>query len=176
MADRSAHDVVIRTALDSAGVSYERTAEGSFLVSIPGEHRLKTMTWFVAGQHALLVEAFFMRKPDENAGAFYQWLMGRNSRLYGVAFSCDRIGDVYLVGRLSLDSISEAEIDKLLGSVLEAADGCFNPALEIGFASSIRREWEWRAKRGESTRNLEAFARFADPERGSASGPSAAVE
>jgi hypothetical protein len=37
--------------------------------------------------------------------------------------------------------------------------------LEIGFGSSIRREWDWRVKRGESLRNLEAFAAFADPAR-----------
>jgi hypothetical protein len=37
--------------------------------------------------------------------------------------------------------------------------------LELGFAESIKREWDWRVKRGESLRNLQAFARFADPER-----------
>ena len=37
--------------------------------------------------------------------------------------------------------------------------------LEIGFGTSIRREWDWRVKRGESLRNLEAFAAFADPRR-----------
>ncbi|MGZ4638313.1 MAG: YbjN domain-containing protein, partial [Actinomycetes bacterium] len=29
--------------------------------------------------------------------------------------------------------------------------------LELGFASSIRKEWEWRVAKGESTANLEAF-------------------
>jgi hypothetical protein len=37
--------------------------------------------------------------------------------------------------------------------------------LEIGFGTSIKREWDWRVKRGESLRNLEAFAAFADPTR-----------
>jgi hypothetical protein len=41
--------------------------------------------------------------------------------------------------------------------VLTQADGSFNTILELGFASSIRKEWEWRQLRGESTRNLEAF-------------------
>jgi hypothetical protein len=45
----------------------------------------------------------------------------------------------------------------LLGSVLSYADESFNAILELGFASSIRKEWEWRRLRGESTRNLEAF-------------------
>jgi hypothetical protein len=46
--------------------------------------------------------------------------------------------------------------------------------LEIGFGTSIRREWEWRVKRGESLRNLEAFAAFAtSPSPGS--GPDGAT-
>ena len=45
------------------------------------------------------------------------------------------------------------------------ADDFFDPLLEIGFAGSIRREWAWRQKRGESTANLKAFARFAQPEQ-----------
>jgi hypothetical protein len=49
-------------------------------------------------------------------------------------------------------------VDRLLGQVLEAADGGFNTLLELGFASAIRREYEWRVSRGESTRNLDAFA------------------
>jgi hypothetical protein len=53
--------------------------------------------------------------------------------------------------------VTPEEIDRLLGSILEAADGSFNTLLELGFASAIRREYEWRVSRGESTRNLDAF-------------------
>lgn len=48
-------------------------------------------------------------------------------------------------------------LDGLLGEVLTASDSSFNRILELGFAESIRREWAWRLRRGESTRNLEAF-------------------
>ena len=33
----------------------------------------------------------------------------------------------------------------------------FNTLLELGFASSIRKEWAWRLARGESLKNLQAF-------------------
>ena len=56
------------------------------------------------------------------------------------------------------------EVDRVLGSVLQYADEAFDPLLEIGFAGSIRREWAWREKNGESTANLQAFARFAAPD------------
>ena len=72
----------------------------------------------------------------------------------------DRQGDVYLTGRLPLAAVSAEEIDRVLGCVLSYSDDNFNSALAIGFESSIRREWAWRIKRGESTANLIAFAQF----------------
>lgn len=165
VASREILDGVITETLDERGLDYERPREGAFLVRLPGEHKLATMCWLVVGDHSLLVEAFVIRQPDENHAEFYRFLLARNAGMYGVAFSVDSLGDVYLVGRHALDAVTPDEIDRLLGSVLTYADGTFDKALEIGFASSIRREWEWRQKRGESTANLRAFARFADPDR-----------
>jgi hypothetical protein len=154
----------IRAALDEGGLEYEQPEPNAFFVTLPGQHKLATNCWLVAGQHALLVEAFVVRRPDENLEEFQRFLLRRNSRMYGVAFSTDQAGDVYLVGRLPLHSVTPEEVDRLLGSVLQYADESFDTLLEIGFASSIRREWEWRQKRGESTANLQAFARFAQPD------------
>ena len=155
----------IRAALDVAGLSYTAPGDGQFFITLPGSHKLATMCWLVVGQHAVLVEAFVCRKPDENHIEFQGFLLRRNARMYGVAFSTDKAGDVYLVGRRPLAGLDEAEVDRLLGSVLTYADESFDTLLEIGFVSSIRREWAWRAKNGESTANLAAFARFADPAR-----------
>ncbi len=156
----------IRAALDEAGLAYESHGEGQFFVTLPGTHKLATHCWLVVGRHALLVEAFVCRRPDENAEEFLRFLLRRNARTYGVSFAVDAVGDVYLVGRLPLHAVTVDEVDRLLGCVLSYADDSFDTLLEIGFAGSIRREWEWRNKRGESTANLRAFARFADPERG----------
>ncbi|GAA1945602.1 hypothetical protein GCM10009798_00740 [Nocardioides panacihumi] len=109
------------------------------------------------GRHALGVHAFVCRRPDENFEAVYRWLLEKNLRLYGVAFALDHHGDIYLDGRLPLSAVTPHELDRLLGSVLTYADESFNTILELGFATSIRKEWEWRNLRGESTKNLEAF-------------------
>jgi hypothetical protein len=116
------------------------------------------MTWLIAGEHSLQVEAFFCRQPDENHAAFYRFLLERNGRLFGVHFAVDRTGDVYLTGRLPLAAITDDEIDRLLGCVLTYSDESFNEALKLGFGSAIRREWAWREKRGESLANLLPFA------------------
>jgi hypothetical protein len=158
------HDT-IAAALDEAELTYDSPGDGQFFVTLPGTHKLATHCWLVAGRHALLVEAFVCRKPDENVEQFHRFLLRRNARLYAVAFSVDEAGDVYLVGRLPLHAVTAEEVDRLLGSVLQYADESFDRLLEIGFAGSIRREWQWRHKNGMPTANLQAFARFADPDR-----------
>lgn len=144
-------DALIRETLDGLGLEYERVEEGAFLVKLAGQHKLATMTWLVVGDHTLLVEAFFMRRPESNEGGTYGFLMQRNARTYGVHFSCDRLGDVYLVGHVPLHAVDADEVDRLLGSVLEYADTSFDAALRLGFAESIKREEEWRAKQAAQT-------------------------
>ncbi len=150
----------LQAALDSLAVSYTSPDPGSFLVRLPGQHKLATMAWLIAGRHSLHVEAFFCRKPDENEAEFYRFLLARNARMYGVHFAVDQVGDVYLVGRQPLESISVHEVDRLLGCLLSYADEIFDQALMVGFASAIRKEYAWRVKRGESLANLRAFARL----------------
>ncbi|MGH3499372.1 MAG: YbjN domain-containing protein [Nocardioidaceae bacterium] len=147
----------IRQALADTDVEVSEPRDGVFLFDLPGVRKLATPCQLVIGDHAVACHAFVCRNPDENHEVVYRWLLSRNLRLYGVAFAIDHNGDIYLDGRMALESVTEAELDRLLGSVLEYADGSFNTILELGFASSIRKEWEWRVKRGESTRNLEAF-------------------
>ena len=153
---------VVESALKAADVSFDEPRPGAFLVKLPGQHKLATMTWLIIGDQALHVEAFFCRQPDENHAAFYRFLLERGGRMFGVHFALDETGDVYLVGRLPLASISPDEIDRILGCVLEYSDSTFDQALMLGFASAIRKERAWRIKRGESLANLQAFARLAD--------------
>jgi hypothetical protein len=154
---------VVRRTLDERELEYEEAEPGAFLVKLPGSHKLATMTWLVVGDHSLHVEAFFCRKPDENEVGLYRWLLERNARMFAVSFAIDNVGDVYLTGRLPLSSVTTEDLDRVLGSVLTYSDEWFDTALELGFKSSIQKEWDWRVKRGESLRNLEAFAHFADP-------------
>ncbi|HEV2450372.1 MAG TPA: YbjN domain-containing protein [Streptosporangiaceae bacterium] len=154
---------IIQNALTELGLSYENPRPGAFLVRLEGQRKLATMTWLIAGTHSLQVEAFFCRQPDENHAQFYRFLLERGARMYGVHFALDPVGDVYLAGRLPLECVTPDEVDRLLGCVLSYSDDNFNTALELGFGSSIRREWAWRVKRGERLDNLRAFERFASP-------------
>jgi hypothetical protein len=163
--ERSGATGTVREVLKSSELEWEEPSAGTFVVSLPGAHKLATTCSLVVGAHTLSANAFVARRPDENHEAVYRWLLERNTRTYLVSFALDRLGDIYLVGRLPLAAVTAEEVDRLLGAVLDSADSSFDPLLELGFATAIRKEWAWRRKRGESVANLQAFARFADPDR-----------
>ena len=146
----------IREALEDLGLPWQEKA-GAFTVTLPGENKLQIECALVLDAHSLQIRAFVARHPDENHLEVYRWLLERNLKTYVVAFSVDHQGDIHLTGRISREAVTPAEVDRLLGAVAEAADSSFNSILELGFASAIRKEWQWRLDRGESTHNLAAF-------------------
>ncbi|MEU9442369.1 YbjN domain-containing protein [Streptomyces sp. NPDC048304] len=157
MADVEKAGQVLEGVLRDAELEWESPEPGNYVVKLPGTRKLSTTVSFLVGRHSLSLNAFVIRHPDENEAGVHRWLLERNLKLYGVSYAVDRLGDVYVTARLPLASVTPDAIDRLLGQVLEAADGAFNTLLELGFASSIRKEYAWRMSRGESTRNLDAF-------------------
>ena len=155
MASRTA---VIEEFIASHDIDAEQSGPQTFLITLPGEKKLVTHCALVVGEHSLSINAFVIRKPDENIEAVYSYLLSKNASMYSVAFAINELGDIYLVGRLPLTSVTEQELDRVLGAVLQYSDSSFNPLLELGFSSAIRREWAWRVSRGESLANLAAFA------------------
>lgn len=155
---------IIEQTLGEAELEWQSPERGSFVVTLPGTRKLSTTLSIRVGKHALSLTAFVIRHPDENHDAVHRWLLERNLRLYGVSYAIDSLGDIYLTGKLPLSAVTPQELDRLLGSVLENADGSFNTLLELGFASAIRKEYAWRVSRGESTRNLDAFTHLTKPQ------------
>ncbi len=152
----------VRDALVALDLAWAEPQPGVFTVTLPGTRKLQTDCGLQVGEHALSVRAFVARRPDENHAEVYRWLLQRNLKLSQVAFSLDALGDIYLTGRIPVESVTDAAVDQLLGIVADAADTSFNTILELGFATSIRAEWAWRTARGESTANLAAFAHLTD--------------
>lgn len=152
----------IQGLLKSLGEQLERLgvehgiADNAVVVVLPGKKKLKTVVGLIPAPDSLRVEAFVCRAVEENHEAVYKWLLQRNRRLFGIGYTIDAAGDIYLVGQLPAQ-LSDDDLDRLLGQLLETADGDFNQILERGFASAIKREWEWRVDRGENLANLEQF-------------------
>lgn len=146
----------VATWVEESGLDWESRGD-TFIITLPGEHKLKTTCAVSVGEHALSINAFVARHVDENHALVYDWLLKRNRRLFAVAYALDHLGDVYLVGKLPLAGITVDEVDRLMGTVAAEADGSFNTILELGFRSAIVKEWRWRLARDEPTHNLAAF-------------------
>jgi hypothetical protein len=149
---------VVEAYLAESDIPWEAGArDGEFVLTLPGEKKLKTVASLVATESSLSVSAFVIRNPDENHEQFYRYLLRKNLKLPGLAYAVDKSGDVYVTGRIPAAGVDADYLDQLLGALLQAADTHFNELLAIGFLSSMKKEWAWRVSRGESTRNLEAF-------------------
>lgn len=156
------HSLIKQFLVDSQ-LEWEGGArDGEYIVTLPGECKLRTVTSLLVGAKALTTTAFVIRHPDENTANFYAHLLRRNLKMASVAYSIDGTGDVYVGGRVPLAGVDATYLDDVLGAVLDAADAPFNDLLVLGFLSSMQREWDWRVKRGEPTHNLEAFRHLLD--------------
>lgn len=90
---------VIQNALEVSQLKYSQHprpggAPPALIVELPGERKLKINTILSVGEHSVRVEAFVCRKPDENREDVYRFLLRRNRRLYGVAYTLDNVGDI----------------------------------------------------------------------------------
>ena len=168
MTERATLAATVEAYLRESAHDWEHgTRDDEYVVTLPGEKKLKTVASVVVSDTALSVSAFVIRNPDENHDEVYRFLLRRNLRLPGLAYAVDTSGDIFVTGRIPAAGVDAETLDQLLGVVLTAADEPFNELLVMGFLSSMRKEWEWRVSRGESLRNLEAFrhilARPGDP-------------
>lgn len=148
---------ILRESLADANIQHELLDDSTLLVTVPGEKKLYTNVIFKVSEKTLSINAFVIRKPDQNAEKVHDWLLRHNAANYLLSYAINELGDIYLVGRLPIALVSKDEIDRILGAIHEYCDASFNILLELGFADAIRREWAWRLSRGESVANLEAF-------------------
>ena len=153
----SNHLEILRESFADANIQHELLDDSTILVTVPGEKKLYTNVIFKVSEKTLSINAFVIRKPDQNAEKVHDWLLRHNAANYLLSYAINELGDVYLVGRLPIALVSRDEIDRILGAIHEYCDASFNILLELGFADAIRREWAWRLSRGESVANLEAF-------------------
>ena len=109
--------------------------ERRWYVRLNGEEKSSFTIWFTLGQRTLHYETYVMPAPEENHAAFYEHLLRRNLKLFGVAFAVGAEDAVFLVGQLPNAAVDHDELDRILGSLYAHVEQFFRPALRIGFAS-----------------------------------------
>lgn len=116
----------------------ESGAERWFL-RLQGEEKGVFSVWWTLGQRTLHVETYMLPAPEENRAEVFEFLLRRNAGIYGAAFAIGEEDAVYLVGRLPVEGLSDAELDRMLGTMWEWVERSFGPALHLGFESRFRR-------------------------------------
>ncbi len=110
-------------------------AERRWYVRVLGEDKDTYTVWFTLGQRTLQYETFVMPAAEENHAAFFEHLLRRNQKLYGLAFCVGAEDAVFLTGQLGNDALDHDELDRILGTIYATVELCFRAALRIGFAS-----------------------------------------
>jgi hypothetical protein len=74
-------DPVIEGVLRDGELVHDHPAPGRWMVELPGTRKLKTACGLIVGAHALRVEAFVCRQPDENREQLWTYLLQHNARM-----------------------------------------------------------------------------------------------
>jgi hypothetical protein len=133
---RSTNSAIV--AIDHA--EPEPAFRSRWYVRMAGESKEFTTIWITLGQRTLRYETYVMPAPEENALELFDNLLRRNDRLIGAHFSIGAEDAVFLRGDLPLSALSEAELDRIVGSTYAYVEQSFRPLLRIGFASRFRDE------------------------------------
>lgn len=121
-----------------AAVERDATSEPRWFIRVNGEEKSVFSVWFMLRQRSLFVETYVLPAPEENQAAVYEYLLRRNLRIFGMSFAIGEEDAVYLTGEIHNRDITDAELDRLLGTAYLLTEQCFRPAMRLGFASKFK--------------------------------------
>jgi hypothetical protein len=102
-------------------------------VRVHGEEKDVFSIWFDLHQRTLRYETYVLPAPIADPAGLYEFLLRRNLDQYGAAFAIGAEDAIYLVGRLPLEAVSEAELDRILGSLWFYTERSFRAAVRFAF-------------------------------------------
>jgi putative sensory transduction regulator len=92
-----------------------------------------TTIYFDLHERTLRYEVYFLPDPPANHLELYRYLLRRNHTMYGARFSIGPDGDIYLVGRVALEHLTVAELDRITGELYALVETWFQPVIGIAF-------------------------------------------
>ena len=112
--------------------------ECRWYVRMRGEAKEYITVWLALGQRTLRYECYVMPAPEENHAAVYEQALRRNDRLVGAQFGLG-VGDgLFLRGDLPLAALTEAELDRVIGSLYAYVEQSFPSLIRLGYASRFQ--------------------------------------
>ena len=109
--------------------------ERRWYVRVLGEEKDVWTAWWTLNQRTFRYETFLMPAPEENEKEFYEHLLIRNRDLTGMNLEIGDEHAVFLAGSMPVRSVTDADLDRVLGTMWASVERILRPALRIGFAS-----------------------------------------
>lgn len=107
--------------------------ERRWYVRMRGEEKDVITVWLTLGQRTLRYETYVLPAPPRRAAEVYEHLLRRNERFVGAHFSIGVEDAVFLRGELPLGALTEAELDRILGTLYADVERCFPLLVRLAF-------------------------------------------
>ena len=105
-----------------------------WFIRVRGEEKDVWTAWWTLGQRTLGFETYLMPAPEENRVAVFEHLLRRNRKLTGLQLEIGSEDAIFLRGSLPVAAVTDAELDRILGSMWAAVELIFRPAARLAFA------------------------------------------
>lgn len=112
--------------------------ERRWFIRVTGEAKDVFTIWLHLRQRTLRYETYLLPAPEENAERVYEHALRRNHELYGVAFTIGEEDALFLRGHLPSEAVTDAELDRVLGSLYSLTERFFRPLLNLAFESRLK--------------------------------------
>lgn len=112
--------------------------EKGWYMRLTGESKQFFSLWLELGQRTLQYESYFMPAPLENAEKLYAYLLGKNFQGYGISFAIGPENAIFLIGRIDVWQVNDAELDRILGSIYFYTEQYFRIAMRIGYGDKFK--------------------------------------
>ena len=110
-----------------------------WFVRLRGEQKEFTTVWLTLGQRTLRYETYVMPAPVDNIAQVYESALRRNERMIGAHFSIGAEDGLFLRGELPLAMVTEAELDRVVGSMYAYVEQSFPALIRLGYARHFDR-------------------------------------
>lgn len=120
-----------------AAVDRGEPGERRWYLRLRGEAKDFTTIWITLDQRTLRFETFVLPEPESNRAEIYEELLVRNRKLVGAHFAIGDEHAIFLVGALALGAFSEAELDRVVGSIYAYVEQSFRSLVTRAFIRRV---------------------------------------
>lgn len=124
-------------ALDRGTSDDTPLGEPRWYLRLRGEAKEVTTIWFTLGQRTLRFETYVLPSPPEHRLEVYESVLRRNGSIVGASYCIGDEDAIFLRGELPLGLVSDAELDRVIGTVFATVERDFPHLVRRAFASRL---------------------------------------